>query len=47
MCYSDLAEVAAAAVPDHVRVEFVDDAGHFLQVERPTTVNRLVLDFLS
>jgi pimeloyl-ACP methyl ester carboxylesterase len=28
------------------RVEVVDDAGHFLQVERPAEVNRLILDFL-
>jgi len=29
------------------RVEVVDDAGHFLHVERPDAVNRLVLDFLA
>jgi pimeloyl-ACP methyl ester carboxylesterase len=29
------------------RVEIVDDAGHFLHVERPEAVNRLVLDFLA
>ena len=29
------------------RVEIVDGAGHFLQVERPDVVNRLVLDFLQ
>jgi pimeloyl-ACP methyl ester carboxylesterase len=28
------------------RVEVVEDAGHFLQVERPDEVNRLILDFL-
>jgi pimeloyl-ACP methyl ester carboxylesterase len=29
------------------RVELVDDAGHFLHLERPDTVNALILDFLS
>lgn len=29
------------------RMEVVDDAGHFLQLERPEVVNRLVLDFLA
>lgn len=28
-------------------VELVDDAGHFLQYERPETVNRLVVDFVT
>ena len=29
------------------RMEVVDDAGHFLQLEQPEVVNRLVLDFVS
>ena len=29
------------------RMEVVDDAGHFLHVERPDHVNRLILDFLA
>jgi len=29
------------------RMEVVDDAGHFLHVERPDLVNRLILDFLA
>jgi pimeloyl-ACP methyl ester carboxylesterase len=29
------------------RMEVVDDAGHFLQLERPDEVNRLVLEFLA
>ena len=28
-------------------VEVIDDAGHFLHVERPAVVNRLILDFLT
>ena len=30
-----------------VRVEIVDGAGHFLHLERPNEVNRLILDFLG
>ena len=45
------AELASAAgdVLTHPgsRVEVVDGAGHFLHVERPDAVNRLVLDFLA
>ncbi len=39
----------AATVLTHAgsRVELVDGAGHFLHVERPEAVNRLVLDFLA
>ncbi|QXC61197.1 alpha/beta hydrolase [Aquihabitans sp. G128] len=29
------------------RVELVADAGHFLQLEQPAVVNRLILDFLT
>jgi len=29
------------------RVEVVDDAGHFMNVERPEVVNRLILEFLA
>ncbi|GAA1901001.1 alpha/beta fold hydrolase [Williamsia serinedens] len=34
-------------LPEGSAVEIVPDAGHFLQVERPEEVNRLVLDFLG
>lgn len=42
----EVAELAATMVPGHVRFEIVDRAGHFLQVERPDEVNRLVTEFL-
>jgi pimeloyl-ACP methyl ester carboxylesterase len=29
------------------RLEVLDDAGHFMNVERPEVVNRLILDFLA
>lgn len=42
----EVAELAATMVPAHVRFETVDGAGHFLQVEQPDEVNRLVTEFL-
>lgn len=45
---ADLASGADAALTaPGSRVELVDDAGHFLHLERPDAVNRLVLDFLA
>jgi pimeloyl-ACP methyl ester carboxylesterase len=45
---ADLAGLAATVLThEGSRVELVDDAGHFLHVERPELVNRLVLDFLA
>jgi pimeloyl-ACP methyl ester carboxylesterase len=43
-----LAESAAAFLPaEGSRVEIVADAGHFLHLERPHVVNRLILDFIA
>jgi pimeloyl-ACP methyl ester carboxylesterase len=45
---ADLARGAEASLPaDGSRVEFVSDAGHFLHLERPDEVNRLIVDFLG
>jgi pimeloyl-ACP methyl ester carboxylesterase len=46
---ADLAAAAAASLPadGESRVELVDGAGHFLHLERPDEVNRLVLDFVT
>ncbi len=33
--------------PEGSRVELVDGAGHFLHLERPTEVNRLIVDFVT
>lgn len=44
------ADVAAGAdphLPDGSQLRIVDGAGHFLHLERPDEVNRLVLDWLS
>ncbi|MFM7044971.1 MAG: alpha/beta fold hydrolase [Ilumatobacteraceae bacterium] len=43
----DVAEHAAATLPPNVRVDIVDGAGHFLQVEQPEAVNRRVVEFLA
>jgi pimeloyl-ACP methyl ester carboxylesterase len=41
-------DAVRASLPDEgSRVEIVEGAGHFLQVERPDEVNRLVVDFLT
>lgn len=44
----DLVKDAAMFLPaEGSRMEVVENAGHFLQVERPDEVNALILDFLS
>lgn len=44
----EMVGAAAAALPaPGSRVDVVPDAGHFLQLERPAVVNRLVVDFLA
>jgi pimeloyl-ACP methyl ester carboxylesterase len=44
----EVAEAARAFLTsDGSRMEVVDGAGHFLQLERPDQVNRLVLDFVA
>lgn len=42
----EVAEAARAACP-WADVEIVSGAGHFLQLERPSVVNELVVDFLT
>jgi pimeloyl-ACP methyl ester carboxylesterase len=43
----EVAETATAFLTaEGSRMEVVDDAGHFLQLEQPEIVNRLVLDFV-
>lgn len=43
---ADVAEASRAMNP-WTRVEIVDGAGHFLQLERPEVVNRLVVDWVT
>jgi pimeloyl-ACP methyl ester carboxylesterase len=45
---SDVMANAADFLPHPAsRIEIVEGAGHFMQVERPDHVNRLILDFLA
>ena len=43
----DLTTSAAMFLSPESRVEVLDDCGHFLQVEKPAEVNKLVLDWVS
>ena len=43
----EVAEAAGAMAPANVTVEFIDGAGHFLQLEQPAIVNARILSFLS
>jgi pimeloyl-ACP methyl ester carboxylesterase len=43
---TEVAEMAATMAPPNVTVEIVDDAGHFLHLERPQFVNDRILEFL-
>lgn len=40
-------EILASLAAPESRVEVVPDAGHFLQLEQPEVVNRMILDFLA
>jgi len=41
------AEIAATHLPEGCAVRIVDRAGHFLHLEQPSEVNRLVVEFLK
>lgn len=43
----EVADSAAAMAPPNVRVEFVEQAGHFLHLERPAEVNARIVEFLG
>ena len=42
-----LAKAADGALGEHGELIFVDDVGHFLHLEKPEEVNRLVLDWVT
>ncbi|MCF6476344.1 alpha/beta hydrolase [Nonomuraea sp. MG754425] len=44
---ADLVKGAPDLLPEGSRAELVADAGHFLHLERPAEVNRLILDWLG
>ena len=43
----EVAKLAATEAPDHVRIEIINDSGHFLHRERPTVVNERILKHLT
>jgi pimeloyl-ACP methyl ester carboxylesterase len=43
----EVAELAASMAPPNVSVDIIDDAGHFLHLEQPDTVNARILEFLA
>jgi pimeloyl-ACP methyl ester carboxylesterase len=43
----DAVEHVRSRLRAEIRVTVLEDGGHFLQLEQPATVNRLVLDFLG
>ena len=44
---ADVLESAKSMAPANVKFEVVAAAGHFLQLEQPVTVNRLICEFLA
>ena len=44
---SEVAEFAAAELTPNARAQFVDGAGHFLHLEKPTEVNDIIMSFLA
>lgn len=44
---AEVAEAAAAMAPPNVMIEVIDDAGHFLHIERPAIVNTRIIEFLG
>jgi pimeloyl-ACP methyl ester carboxylesterase len=43
----EVADLAARDSPDTLRVEIIDDGGHFLHLEQPDTVNDKIVQFLD
>ena len=43
----EVADFAASNAPSNARVEIVDNAGHFMQLEQPTLVNKLIIDWVT
>jgi pimeloyl-ACP methyl ester carboxylesterase len=43
----EVANYAASNAPANARVEIVDNAGHFMQLEQPAVVNRLIIDWIT
>ena len=44
---AEVAESARSMVGDHVKIEIIRNAGHFLHLETPDAINQRILEFLS
>ena len=44
---TEVATHAASVAPANARVEIVENAGHFMQLEQPTAVNKLIIDWVT
>ena len=43
----EVAELAKSMVPANITIDIIDNAGHFLHLERPDVVNRRIIEFLA
>ena len=44
---TEVAMHATSVAPANARVEIVENAGHFMQLEQPTAVNKLIIDWIT
>ena len=44
---AEVVEAAKSMSPANVQFAIVKDAGHFLQLEQPEKVNKLICDFIA
>jgi pimeloyl-ACP methyl ester carboxylesterase len=43
----EVARDAATRAPSNARVEIIEGAGHFLQLEQPAKVNELIVNWIT
>jgi pimeloyl-ACP methyl ester carboxylesterase len=43
----EIAGTAAAAAPDNVHVEIIEEVGHFLHREQPEAINHRIIEHLT
>jgi pimeloyl-ACP methyl ester carboxylesterase len=44
---TEVATHAASVAPANASVEIVENAGHFMQLEQPAVVNKLIIDWIT
>jgi pimeloyl-ACP methyl ester carboxylesterase len=44
---AEVADYAASNAPSNARVEIVENAGHFMQLQQPAAVNKLIIDWVT